>query len=140
MTHRASPTQPLLGFAEVGPDNEIWEYAALVTSLDNEILTLGQLYRDRADAENVFDELKNQLGLGRLYDPGPVALPVARRHRGSGLQLVEPVRSPGRSCLAAALSVSRGAVPPDLEAEQPLPAQQEHAPAAREQAVDRRIA
>ena len=29
-----------------------------------EILTLGQLYRDRADCENVFDELKNQWGWG----------------------------------------------------------------------------
>jgi hypothetical protein len=38
--------------------------AALVTSLDSEILTLGQLYRDRADCENVFDELKNQWGWG----------------------------------------------------------------------------
>jgi hypothetical protein len=56
--------QPLLGFAAVGPDQELWEYAALVTSLDGEILTLGQLYRDRADAENVFDELKNQWGWG----------------------------------------------------------------------------
>ena len=35
-----------------------------VTSLDREILTLGQLYRDRADCENVFDELKNQWGWG----------------------------------------------------------------------------
>jgi Transposase DDE domain group 1 len=60
MTDRANSNQPLLGFAEVGPDKELWEYAALVTSLDDEILTLGQLYRDRADAENVFDELKNQ--------------------------------------------------------------------------------
>src|SRR5271168_2647896 len=64
MTDRANPAQLLLGFAEVGPDKELWEYAALVTSLDNEILTLGQLYRDRADAENVFDELKNQWGWG----------------------------------------------------------------------------
>ena len=47
------PAQPLLSFAEVGPDKEVWEYAALVTSLDSEILTLGQLYRDRADCENV---------------------------------------------------------------------------------------
>jgi len=26
--------------------------------------SIGQLYRDRADAENAFDELKNQWGLG----------------------------------------------------------------------------
>jgi Transposase DDE domain group 1 len=62
--HRANPAPSLLGFAEVGSDSELWDYAALVTSLDHEILTLGQLYRDRADAENVFDELKNQWGWG----------------------------------------------------------------------------
>ena len=64
VSDRANPPQPLLGFTEVGPDSELWEYAALVTSLEDEILTLGQLYRDRADAENVFDELKNQWGWG----------------------------------------------------------------------------
>src|SRR5689334_25442219 len=58
------PAQPRLGFAEVGPDRQVWEYAALVTSLDSEILTLGQLYRDRADCENTFDELKNHWGWG----------------------------------------------------------------------------
>jgi len=62
---RTDPGQPLLGFAEVlGGKREVWEYAALVTSLGNEILTLGQLYRDRADCENAFDELKNHWGWG----------------------------------------------------------------------------
>ena len=56
--------QLLLGFAEVGPGKEVYEYAALVSPLDVEILTFGQLYRDRADAENNFDELKNQWGWG----------------------------------------------------------------------------
>jgi hypothetical protein len=32
----------------------------LVTSLEEEALALAQLYRDRADSENPFDELKNQ--------------------------------------------------------------------------------
>jgi hypothetical protein len=58
------PAQPRLGFAEVGPDRQVWEYAALVTLLDREILTLGQAYRDRADCENPFDELKNHWGWG----------------------------------------------------------------------------
>src|SRR4029077_73007 len=49
------PGQPLLSFAEVGADREGWEYAALVTSLDSAIVTLGQLYRDRGDCENAFD-------------------------------------------------------------------------------------
>ena len=62
---RREPEQPLLSFAEViGPDREIWEYAALATSLEEEIITLGQLYRDRGDSENTFDELKNQWGWG----------------------------------------------------------------------------
>ena len=41
-----------------------YEYAVLVTSTQYEILALAQLYRDRADAENNFDELKNQWGWG----------------------------------------------------------------------------
>lgn len=39
-----------------------YEYAVYVTSLDDEILTIAQHYRERADAENPFDELKNQWG------------------------------------------------------------------------------
>jgi|GEM_PF-4186730 len=39
-----------------------YEYSVLVTSLHGEILTLTQLYRDRATCENNFDELKNQWG------------------------------------------------------------------------------
>jgi len=38
------------------------EYQVLVTSLQDEILTIAQHYRDRADAENNFDEMKNQWG------------------------------------------------------------------------------
>jgi hypothetical protein len=36
----------------------------LVTSLSHEIRTVAQFYRDRADSENTFDELKNQWGWG----------------------------------------------------------------------------
>jgi hypothetical protein len=42
----------------------LWEYAAFVTDLDYPLEAIGQLYRDRADAENAFDELKNPWGLG----------------------------------------------------------------------------
>ena len=60
--------QGLLGFVETdrktGKRVTGYEYAVLVTNLDHEILALGQLYRDRADAENAFDELKNQWGWG----------------------------------------------------------------------------
>src|SRR5246500_3655133 len=44
--------------------SEVWEYAVLVTSLNDELRTLGQLYRDRGDCENSFDELENQWGWG----------------------------------------------------------------------------
>jgi len=60
--------QGLLGFVEAdrkaGKRITGYEYAVLVTNLEHEILALGQLYRDRADAENAFDELKNQWGWG----------------------------------------------------------------------------
>jgi hypothetical protein len=41
---------------------DLYEYAVLVTPLEEGILGIAQLYRDRAEAENVFDELKNQWG------------------------------------------------------------------------------
>jgi hypothetical protein len=41
-----------------------YEYAVLVTTLPEAIESLAQLYRDRADAENNFDELKNHWGWG----------------------------------------------------------------------------
>ena len=40
------------------------EYSVLVTNTEYSALTLGDLYRQRADAENAFDELKNQWGWG----------------------------------------------------------------------------
>jgi len=53
-----------LSFAAIDGGGEVWEYAVLVTSLASEILSIGQLYRDRADCENGFDELKNHWGWG----------------------------------------------------------------------------
>lgn len=41
-----------------------YEYQVIVTNVNMEIITLAQLYRDRGDAENIFDELKNQWGWG----------------------------------------------------------------------------
>ena len=45
-------------------DVELWEYAVLVTNSGYALESMAQLYRDRADAENGFDELKNQWGWG----------------------------------------------------------------------------
>ncbi|WP_296488183.1 hypothetical protein [Rhodoferax sp.] len=41
-----------------------WDYAVLVSNSNYEIKAIGQLYRDRADYENGFDELKNPWGWG----------------------------------------------------------------------------
>lgn len=54
-----------LSFIEESSDPiKRYEYAVLVTSLPFEILSIAQLYRDRADCENCFDELKNHWGWG----------------------------------------------------------------------------
>jgi len=45
-------------------DLQVWEYAVLVTNSAHPLAAFGQLYRDRADCENGFDELKNQWGWG----------------------------------------------------------------------------
>jgi hypothetical protein len=49
-------------FALIDNKTIAYEYAVLVTNLENEIMTLSQHYRDRGDSENNFDELKNQWG------------------------------------------------------------------------------
>lgn len=53
-----------LAFIETEGLAKRYEYAVLVTSLSDEVLTIARHYRDRADAENNFDELKNQWGWG----------------------------------------------------------------------------
>lgn len=49
--------------------DKLREYAVLVTDVAYPLEAIGQLYRDRADAENAFDELKNQWGLGGFTTP-----------------------------------------------------------------------
>jgi Transposase DDE domain group 1 len=41
-----------------------WEFTVLVTNTPQDLQAIGQLYRDRCDCENGFDELKNQWGWG----------------------------------------------------------------------------
>ena len=56
--------QQSLAFID-GPENmKAYEYAVLVTNLEDELIAIVQHYRDRADCENYFDELKNQWGWG----------------------------------------------------------------------------
>jgi hypothetical protein len=60
----ADNKQKRLAFIETDDMVGRYEYAVLVTDLPYGIHTIAQLYRDRADAENCFDELKNQWGWG----------------------------------------------------------------------------
>jgi hypothetical protein len=53
-----------LAFIEFDVPGKKYEYAVLVTSLEDDVFAVAQHYRDRADAENNFDELKNQWGWG----------------------------------------------------------------------------
>ena len=69
----------------------------LVTNSASALEVFGQLYRDRADCENGFDELKNQWGWGRLHDSGHRTLPDERQSGGARLQLVELVLPGGQA-------------------------------------------
>ena len=56
--------QQQLAFID-GPENiRAYEYSVLVTDLEDDLLTIFYHYRDRADSENNFDEMKNQWGWG----------------------------------------------------------------------------
>ncbi|MBQ6472527.1 MAG: transposase [Victivallales bacterium] len=66
-----SHRQPMLpGFEDeiLPPDAKFmdrrYDWEVLVTDLGHEILSMAQLYRDRGDCENIFDEMKNQWGWG----------------------------------------------------------------------------
>lgn len=56
------PAQMELEMGWVREGTVLYEYAVLVTNMEDDIFTLAQHYRDRGDAENNFDELKNQWG------------------------------------------------------------------------------
>src|SRR5271166_2747094 len=61
---KPGPGPPQLSFLQIGPGDDVHEYCVLATSLVEDLASFGQLYRDRGDAENMFDELKNQWGWG----------------------------------------------------------------------------
>ncbi len=56
--------QQELALVEGPEDMRLFEYSVLVTNLEDELVTLMRHYRDRADCENNFDEIKNQWGWG----------------------------------------------------------------------------
>ena len=63
-TGKRQKRQQALQFVDPLQPVKIWEYTVLVTNTDYPLDAFGQLYRDRADCENGFDELKNQWGWG----------------------------------------------------------------------------
>jgi len=73
-------------------DVELWEYAVLVTNSGYPLESTAQLYRGRADAENGFDELKNQWGWG-----GFTTQDIERCQSSACLQLVELVLPRGQA-------------------------------------------
>ncbi len=64
VTENTAMGQLAFKFGSIVDKKFTYEYAVLVTSLTDEIMPIAQHYRDRADCENVFDELKNQWGWG----------------------------------------------------------------------------
>ena len=53
-----------LPFDEVQDNAQVCEYTVLATNAQHDIAAIGQLYRDRCDCENGFDELMNYWGWG----------------------------------------------------------------------------
>ncbi len=58
------PRQETILTAEICPDDDGYEYAILITSLKHSVATIAQFYRDRADCENNFADLKNDWSWG----------------------------------------------------------------------------
>ncbi len=56
--------QQQLAFVDGPEDIRTYEFSILVTDLGDDLVTLFHHYRDRADCENNFDEMKNQWGWG----------------------------------------------------------------------------
>ena len=59
-----STPQQTLSFIDGPDDLQLYEYSVLVTNLASDVVTVVHHYRDRADCENNFDEIKNQWGWG----------------------------------------------------------------------------
>jgi len=66
LTAKRDDGQMVLALTRDGAEDSVqmWEYTVLVTNASYDLAGIGQLYRDRCDCENGFDELKNQWGWG----------------------------------------------------------------------------
>ena len=80
-TPTTEPKHPLLDWAQLQPvPGGDYEYIVLVTNLDWDLLALADGYRQRADAENVYDQLKNQWGWGGFTTRDLLRCQVAARN------------------------------------------------------------
>ena len=71
--------EPELGL--VGESASVdYEYQVLVTNLTLELVSIADLYRQRADVENAYDELKNQWGWGGFMSRDLLRCQVAARN------------------------------------------------------------
>ena len=115
---RSDDGQGDLFWADAQPGTGVWEFAVLATSLDLEVRSVAQLYRDRADVGERLRRVEEPVGLGRLHHARPETLPAHGAVDRAHLQLVEPVRalggprSPPRGDHQPAASASRDC-PPD---------------------------
>lgn len=64
LNQRSAPKQLVIDTCEPFLVEGDFEYQVLVTNLDEGITAIVNRYRDRADVENVFDEIKNHWGWG----------------------------------------------------------------------------
>lgn len=138
---RCDRMQPALpGSADWAASAAPWagKIAVLVTSLDPHAypaIAMARLYRERADAENVYDELKNQWGSCRLHHAKARPLPADGQPHRAALQLVAPLRAalrrraPSRSHhQPSRIAPRRGAAHPAQR-----PAHRQSEPAARKE-------
>ena len=85
LKHRVAPEPadphalpwPALALSVPPPE---YEYQVLVTNLTEELLSVSGLYAQRADVENVYDELKNQWGWGGFTTNDLLRCQVAARN------------------------------------------------------------
>ncbi len=75
----ATPALPWPALTACGPA-PAYDYQVLVTSLRDELVSVADLYRQRADAENVYDELKHQWGWGEFTTRDLLRCQVAARN------------------------------------------------------------
>jgi Transposase DDE domain group 1 len=82
---RSAPasTRPELGSGELAlgvvKEAPQWEYQVVVTNLKLDLVGICDLYRQRADVENTYDELKNQWGWGGFMTRDLLRCQVAAR-------------------------------------------------------------